>query len=419
MRCAASQVGVLASPSAYLETLRSLVAGARGRVFLSALYLGNDALSRSLVQSCETAAGRGASVRLLFDHGRATRPDSSSVPPLLPLLRRGARLHLWQSPALRRSPLQAVPRLSELLGVFHGKIQVMDDVVVVSGANLSESYFSNRKDRYVVIRDAAVADWYHRLLSTVAEFSFACKSDGTVVKTGQRSHKEMKAAVEQLLAGEQGVAEAAEEDEETVVVTPTVQCGVAGIRADEEAVSRLLASLPSGGELWLTSGYFNLTPHYARLLFRASQRMAVNVVVSSPRANAWHNSKGASRHVPNGYSEIEAQFLRQCPANVRVFEWDNAAGWSYHCKGLWHFGPDGSAVTVVGSGNFGARSQRRDLEMQAVLSSRNAAFVAALRRELDELRRDCRQVSLAEVEAPERKLPPAWKAILPMMKRLM
>ncbi len=71
-----------------------------------------------------------------------------------------------------------------------------------------------------------------------------------------------------------------------------------------------------------------------------------------------------------------------------------AAGWSFHCKGLWHFGSDGLAQTVIGSANFGARSDWRDLEIQAVLSS-------------------------AEVARKERRLPLPLRALLPWAKRFM
>ena len=94
-------------------------------------------------------------------------------------------------------------------------------------------------------------------------------------------------------------------------------------------------------------------------------------------------------------------------------------GWSFHCKGLWHFGRDGSAATVVGSGNFGARSHWRDLEIQALLTSRNGRFGEMLREELEQLRRDCRPVGLAEVAAPARRLPPPLRALLPLVKRYM
>jgi len=57
-----------------------------------------------------------------------------------------ARVHLWQSPAMTALHDRVLPaRLKELVGVFHAKVHVLDDTVILSGANLSESYFQDRK----------------------------------------------------------------------------------------------------------------------------------------------------------------------------------------------------------------------------------------------------------------------------------
>ncbi len=77
------------------------------------------------------------------------------------------------------------------------------------------------------------------------------------------------------------------------------------------------------------------------------------------------------------------------------------------------------AQTVIGSANFGARSDWRDLEIQAVLSSRNSHFGEMLRDEVGRLRTDSREVSLAEVARKERRLPLPLRALLPWAKRFM
>ena len=42
--------------------------------------------------------------------------------------------------------------LNELLGVYHIKYYLFDDNVIISGANLADHYFENRRDRYVLIK---------------------------------------------------------------------------------------------------------------------------------------------------------------------------------------------------------------------------------------------------------------------------
>jgi len=49
-------------------------------------------------------------------------------------------------------------RLNEIMGVQHTKILVFDQKVFLTGANLSEEYFTTRFDRWIVIQDKAFAD---------------------------------------------------------------------------------------------------------------------------------------------------------------------------------------------------------------------------------------------------------------------
>ena len=50
--------------------------------------------------------------------------------------------------------------LSELFGVHHIKAQVFDDTVILTGANLSETYFTDRQDWYFIIEECgSLADY--------------------------------------------------------------------------------------------------------------------------------------------------------------------------------------------------------------------------------------------------------------------
>ena len=295
-RCSPEQLELIASPAAYLQTLQALTAGARRRVFLSALYLGTDAQSRSLVGSCGEALRAGAEVRLLLDRGRATRPGASSLEALAPLLageQRGkaARVHLWESPAAAGSPLRGLPRWGELAGVFHGKAQVADGAVLLSGANLSQSYFTDRRDRYLLLHSPEVADFFFGLLETLAAFAGEAGSG----ERPRRGTAEMRAAVERLFAAEEGEEEEKEgSDSQHVTVRPTCQLGCAGISIDERIVGGFLEGLPEGGELWLASGYFNLTSAHEALLFRLADRLQVSAG-AAPCSPCWQTARAGER----------------------------------------------------------------------------------------------------------------------------
>ena len=56
------------------------------------------------------------------------------------------------------------PRVSEMVGVCHLKAYIFDDDIMISGANLSNTYFSMRQDRYFLIRNAEILSQHIRSL---------------------------------------------------------------------------------------------------------------------------------------------------------------------------------------------------------------------------------------------------------------
>ncbi|EPR63592.1 phospholipase D active site domain-containing protein [Toxoplasma gondii GT1] len=87
------------------------------------------------------------------------------------------RISFFHNPLASSSLLGRLlpPRVNEVLGVQHMKALVVDDAVLLTGANFSEEYMVNRADRYVVVNDAAVAHAVCRLIQTVQRGSFCLR----------------------------------------------------------------------------------------------------------------------------------------------------------------------------------------------------------------------------------------------------
>lgn len=55
------------------------------------------------------------------------------------------------------------------------------NVMIFSRANLSDQYFTNRQDRYIVFQDCKhLCDFFDKLVSTVSSMSFLLKPDNSV-----------------------------------------------------------------------------------------------------------------------------------------------------------------------------------------------------------------------------------------------
>ena len=130
---------------------------AEERVVMSALYWGVEARERRLrdTVAASLASRPGLRVRILLDWCRGTRSvgGESSVSLLRPLHdslppeeAHRCRLTFYQTPQLR-GWLQRLlpPKLNEVIGLQHCKVYIFDNSLIMSGANLSQDYFTNRQ----------------------------------------------------------------------------------------------------------------------------------------------------------------------------------------------------------------------------------------------------------------------------------
>jgi phosphatidylserine/phosphatidylglycerophosphate/cardiolipin synthase-like enzyme len=254
---AASRVRPLASPPAFAAALLAGVRASQRRVTLAALYLGVGAPEQRLVRALRLQCARQPrlQVAVQLDLSRALRasapPQSAGVAAaafaspahhLLELFRpldareaadevdgidgaygsgggggssgsggggdkwsRGAtlasRVHVGLTllPQLRAFPVSRVPpRWVESAGVFHAKAFVFDrHTVLLSGANLSEDYFTTRQDRYVLVGGdgggdgggvGALAEYLHGLVDDLRNLpgGHTLRPDGVVAVNAPR-----------------------------------------------------------------------------------------------------------------------------------------------------------------------------------------------------------------------------------------
>lgn len=179
-RVKASRVKVLPQdPRAFHRLLIAACSSAQRRVSLSALYFGTGGPEAEILAALHAACRRSRElqVRIIMDGARSRRWERghSSLTVLQPLVDdfpERVRVSTWDD--LPRRPswvMRLVKALStsatfkwfgvaaEIAAVYHIKIFAIDSLVVLSGANLSSSYFTNRVDRYVAITDHRFAEW--------------------------------------------------------------------------------------------------------------------------------------------------------------------------------------------------------------------------------------------------------------------
>ncbi|XP_053688244.1 CDP-diacylglycerol--glycerol-3-phosphate 3-phosphatidyltransferase, mitochondrial isoform X2 [Sabethes cyaneus] len=431
-----NQINIIYEPDNFYNTLVTQCANAKRRIMLASLYLGIGQLENRLVDAIQESMRRNVQLKVdvLLDFSRGTRGEKNSKSLLMPLIQDSDnfRLSLYHTPVLRGLTKKlAPPRWNELLGIQHMKLYLIDDTIIMSGANLSNDYFTNRQDRYIMIEDRNLADFYANLIGKVQEFSLRINRNGATKlheKWNMLPYKCTQAhfaaeAMERIRSYFKGALErqqiVCENDKAADTwVFPLIEMGQLGIHHDSIITKDLLSGCLKGSKLKLATGYFNLTETYMNTLTNNCEADC-NILMAHPNANGFLGAKGPAGGIPAAYSLIARKFhekLKEAGQQNRValLEYERP-GWTYHAKGLWYYLP-GSCLpnlTLIGSSNFGERSVHRDLEAQICVVTKNENLQRKLQTEYENI---LQHSSIADAELTVRPVPRWVRAVVGLFR---
>uniref|UniRef100_A0ABI7ZXJ2 CDP-diacylglycerol--glycerol-3-phosphate 3-phosphatidyltransferase n=1 Tax=Felis catus TaxID=9685 RepID=A0ABI7ZXJ2_FELCA len=385
-----SHVRVLSSPAEFFELMKGQIKVAKRRVVMASLYLGTGPLEQELVDCLESTLEKSLQakfpsdlkVSILLDFTRGSRGRKNSRTMLLPLLQRfpeQVRVSLFHTPNLRGLLRLLIPeRFNETIGLQHIKVYLFDNNVILSGANLSDSYFTNRQDRYVFLQDCPeIADFFTELVDAVGDVSLQLQGDDTVqvVEGMVHPYKGDRAAYcraankrvmdvinsakarqqvlhaqtfhgDSLLTQEDAAAAGDRRPAPDTWIYPLIQMKPFEIQIDEIVTETLLTEAERGAKVYLTTGYFNLTQAYMDLVL--GTRAEYQILLASPEVNGFFGAKGVAGAIPAAYVHIERQFYGEVCSlgqqeRVRLQEYWRR-GWTFHAKGA------GAALPVLRRG---------------------------------------------------------------------
>lgn len=387
-----NQIKIILTPSEFYETIIEGVHGSDRRIYLASLYLGAEEEEKRIIGHIQDRLSKnsGLAVYLHLDHHRGRRPDitGESSASLLAALQPQKRVttHFYQSP-LSRGWLREhlVPhRWNEIFGLSHMKVAIFDDNVLITGANLSKQYFTNRADRYILVKDAPeLANYFAEVIESVRSETglqeLRCRfKDGKELQSGHR------------------------QDSCDTFIVPSLQMNQHGITQDERLLNILFSWLREQRSqevlCSMATGYFNPAPQILSLL--ASSHLPWKILTSSPEANGFYASPGLSGYIPDLYRSLEYNFLISTSGMHRqIYEYFRKA-WTFHGKGLWIEDVGKWTITTFGSTNFGMRSFERDLEAQIMLLTRNNELIEAISAERAALFNYSRPVTISSLSRP-------------------
>ncbi|KAI3335792.1 hypothetical protein F4824DRAFT_144577 [Ustulina deusta] len=444
-----SQIQIIKSPTDFYETLKARILHAKKRIFLSTLYIGKS--EEELIATLQEALRNNPELKLsiLTDALRGTReaPQPSCASLLAPLVAEfgpgRVEIRMYHTPNLTGLRKRHIPkRINEGWGLQHMKLYGVDDDIILSGANLSNDYFTNRQDRYHLFASKDVTDYFWRLYQGVTSLSFLVEP--TQEPAGFRLQwPPTNAAPSPLEQPAEYVSQA------TKVVGKLISVGhdVTGppspthspsskdttvymlgqlsqlMRPDTSTelpvVTHLLKTLAkpeySGSSWTFTAGYFNPDPTLRNLLLSTASK-GNTVITASPHANGFYGSKGVSGLLPGAYTYLARRFLREIhqrkrDSSIVLKEWRNGTvgepeGWTYHAKGLWITLPDQKdpSMSIIGSSNYTKRSYSHDLEAGALIVTRDEDLKKRLGAEQRWLQDFAKPVTLDDFATNERRV---------------
>ncbi|KAJ2206101.1 CDP-diacylglycerol--glycerol-3-phosphate 3-phosphatidyltransferase [Coemansia sp. RSA 521] len=441
-------ITVLREPQQFYKQLIHGIKHAQRHICLSSLYIGSE--ETELVAELKNALARNTKlqVRVLLDCLRGTRTDSagmSSAALLAPLVQQfgeeRVQVFMYHTPALSGLSKQAWPqRYNETFGLQHIKAYIFDDDVIISGANLSRDYFTNRQDRYMRISDPQFSDYFVRLVSTIGQFSFRVlngdqaagykleMADGVADPT--RDPREFVREANELMvqflhrAEIEHAVEAGSISEHDTLAIPTVQMRQLGITQDESHMREFFELVHAFARNYksrslMASAYFNFSDQYKRSVLDSASRW--DLLVASPQANGFYTAQGISQYIPDMYSIIEHEFAHMARArnDISIEEYMRD-GWTFHGKGVWSYlNQPLPQLTMIGSPNYGYRSIYRDLEAQVTVVPGNTQLQKDIHQEALGLLAHSKIVSQDELKQRTRGSPLWLRGLKPFVMKKM
>lgn len=441
-------IDILTEPTEFYNTLKQKISTAKNRVYLSSLYIGKS--QHELIQCIDDAltANPDLNVYILTDALRGTREaphGTCSASLLVPLVEKFGKhridIRMYHTPHLSGMTKYVTPkRINEGWGLQHMKLYGFDDEIILSGANLSEDYFTDRQDRYYLFKSKSIADYYYRIHMAISSLSYQIINTNQLKQGFRLSWPTSNKSCEPHMNRERFISDSSyllepilkqhsltafkqfedHEDYDTIVYpvsqfTPLFP-HLQDCSTEKPAILRILAYLDSPKtNWWFTAGYFNMLPEIQERLLNGKAKGSV--ITASPKANSFYKSPGVSYYLPEAYLLFAKKFLEKVKNLgksdlITVYEWQNGivntpGGWSYHAKGLWVSVPEEQepSITVIGSSNYTKRAYSSDLESNAVIVTKDPVLKLKMKQEIDHLMEHASELTLQDFQPKPISLP--------------
>jgi len=384
-----SDISAFTSAAQYKIQLLALIAQAKERIYITALYVQDDEAGREILAALYQAKTRhpDLDVKIFVDFHRAQR---GLIGEKHQLGNRASYNEIAKQQLAEIEIFGVAVKAKELLGVLHLKGMIFDNVLLYSGASINDIYLQQngryRLDRYYQIPSKAVCDSFcrylseHFILSGLAE-RINKDQDNELPLTKKLNNKRIKGIVK---SAKYHCSPIKSEPNEDIKLTPLV--GYGKRRNDlNKTICQLIKS--SENNIVIFTPYFNLPKALTKHLIKALKRgVKITVIVGDKKANDFYiadpDKFSLIGIVPYIYETILLRFVKRWQKFITselltIKLWRDGDN-SYHLKGLV---VDEKYHLLTGS-NMNPRAWGLDLENGLLLEDNSGKLQSMLDEEL-------------------------------------
>ena len=233
--------------------------------------------------------------------------------------------------------------------LLHHPILIQYPDIIFSGANLNHDYFTNRQDRYLMVKDSQeVSDFFSDLVSHISAFSHSLQIPETP-KGASSSLYLLSPPCKSKNPIEMGSSFKANQYQDWVARTknaldsgthliPAIQMGLSNTRQEEkvfEDLFKVIGEKAPNYRIDMSSAYLNFPTRFQDMVIESPCR--VRILTSAPQANGFYGAKNMSGYLPDSYTYLESRLMEKLvkagrQTDVQLFEY-HRPGWTFHAKG--------------------------------------------------------------------------------------
>lgn len=322
-------------------------------VFIITLYMGSLTGSVQIMKEIQNRIIDNKNIQIIIDYHR-----NMENPEALELMKKfQIEDHIFY--ANKRKYSLIPPLIYELLFVLHAKVYIFDTKVILTGANLDDTYFTTRLDRYLLINDPFLANYLYEkvFLHIFKNQHFHIVSKNSNIS--DRSVKNIKL----------------EKFKDRTPFQKLKHTIIMPYREYHELYFIKKIFTYNFNEFYLSTAYINIPETYLKYL----EKQNVSIFVPNTKCNTFKGSGLINRLICHVY-EYFAYWTKERLQKSSVYTFYKKKS-SFHIKGIWAFS-NNFAVTVIGSSNFNERSYRKDTELCTFIITRDKALINHFRSEV-------------------------------------